>query len=289
LAECTPLDKIKQVFGVCDLVLEKKLGVRDIGIPYRSANHWDSEGLFLEANRREGQWHKFSLLDYLWIKMIKELREWGISFESIKTVKETLGSLMALSLSDAGQSDDSMSFFLKNTQHDQSNRSKLNILLLLAAECIISRATINILITKKGDCFFYNKNQHSSYGEDLQEFESESHIRICLKQLLREMILENKLDLVLPGIPLLSANEVELVKRIRAREITSLKVISPEMATKELCLPDFSESEKLEEIFLKSILIYNYQSITYVCKDGNTFEFPYQSWGDQNRKGNTSV
>ncbi|RYG08330.1 MAG: MerR family transcriptional regulator, partial [Chitinophagaceae bacterium] len=45
-------------------------------ISYRELNSWEKEGL-LTVQREGREWRKFSVIDALWVKLIKELRGFG--------------------------------------------------------------------------------------------------------------------------------------------------------------------------------------------------------------------
>ena len=49
---------------------------------------WTKEGL-IDANETNG-WRRFSIMDALWLKIICELREFGMGWNNIKIVRESL-------------------------------------------------------------------------------------------------------------------------------------------------------------------------------------------------------
>jgi DNA-binding transcriptional MerR regulator len=59
-------------------------------ISYRQLNSWGQQGL-LNGNREGREWRRFSIIDALWVKIIYELRIFGMSWEQIKVAKESLG------------------------------------------------------------------------------------------------------------------------------------------------------------------------------------------------------
>ncbi len=58
-------------------------------ISYRQLNSWEQQGL-LNGSREGREWRRFSILDALWVKIICELRTFGMSWEQIKVAKESL-------------------------------------------------------------------------------------------------------------------------------------------------------------------------------------------------------
>lgn len=58
-------------------------------ITYRQLNSWGKEGL-LTVQREGREWRRFSIIDAVWVKLIKELREFGMSREQLKVTKQSL-------------------------------------------------------------------------------------------------------------------------------------------------------------------------------------------------------
>ena len=58
-------------------------------ITYRQLNSWGKEGL-LTVQREGREWRRFSIIDAVWVKLIKELREFGMSREQLKITKQSL-------------------------------------------------------------------------------------------------------------------------------------------------------------------------------------------------------
>lgn len=70
--------------------LEKKYTISEIGESYRIINSWDSAGLLFLTPDRDSKWRRFNLVDYVWILIIRELKNIGFSTEKILNVKANL-------------------------------------------------------------------------------------------------------------------------------------------------------------------------------------------------------
>lgn len=68
----------------------KQFPVGKTSISYRTVNHWEEMGLLFEDTERNEGWRKFSLVELVWLHIIKELREYGMSLEALKKVKEAI-------------------------------------------------------------------------------------------------------------------------------------------------------------------------------------------------------
>lgn len=69
---------------------EKHKRLTDSEFSYRIINHWESNNLLSSYRSSEKGWRKYSLLDLVWVFVIKELRKFGFSLEDILKVKKSL-------------------------------------------------------------------------------------------------------------------------------------------------------------------------------------------------------
>lgn len=69
---------------------EKIFKVSDTGITYRTINSWENANLLLAGPNEEAKWRKFSIIEVLWLHIIKELRDLGLSTSKILTLKDSL-------------------------------------------------------------------------------------------------------------------------------------------------------------------------------------------------------
>jgi DNA-binding transcriptional MerR regulator len=76
-------NKISQVLN------SKERNIKFESVTYRQLNSWEKEGL-LTVEREGNEWRRFSIIDAIWVKIIKELREFGLSRKQLKITKESL-------------------------------------------------------------------------------------------------------------------------------------------------------------------------------------------------------
>ncbi len=61
-------------------------------VTYRQLNSWEEQDL-LTIKRKDKSWRKFSIMEAVWLKIVSELREFGLPIEKIKVAKESLSFL----------------------------------------------------------------------------------------------------------------------------------------------------------------------------------------------------
>jgi len=68
-----------------NFLTDKKFTIKDTDSTYRVINHWSSLGLFDDARPDDNKgWRKFSLVDMTWLRVLMELRAFGVALEKIK-------------------------------------------------------------------------------------------------------------------------------------------------------------------------------------------------------------
>lgn len=83
---------IVEAVRLLDGLKEKKFVLADIDIDHRAILHWEKEGL-IEKQSDAGKWRRFSFFDYLWLRIIKDMREFGLPISVIKKVQLSLFEL----------------------------------------------------------------------------------------------------------------------------------------------------------------------------------------------------
>lgn len=72
------------------LLNDKRYTVKDTDTSYRSINHWTEEGL-LDDDRSEGTgWRKLSFKELIWLRVLHDLRQFGLSLEKLRETFKTL-------------------------------------------------------------------------------------------------------------------------------------------------------------------------------------------------------
>lgn len=76
--------------GISKFLNEKRFTMKDTDSSYRVINHWFTQGLLGDDVRESDKgWRKFSVVDLVWLTIIRELREYGLSLEKIKKSYKT--------------------------------------------------------------------------------------------------------------------------------------------------------------------------------------------------------
>ncbi|MFN4152194.1 MAG: hypothetical protein ACK4IX_14730, partial [Candidatus Sericytochromatia bacterium] len=82
------LEKAPDLF---DKVQEKVFLKTEIDIVYSDIKNWERSNLLSEYNEAEkGNWNKISYSEYVWIKIVEQLKDFGCNNEDIIVLKKVL-------------------------------------------------------------------------------------------------------------------------------------------------------------------------------------------------------
>ena len=90
LEEFIDTKSLEKMAELGDLLNEERLSAKDTGVNHRVINHWDEKGIirFKRINKTSNR--KFSFVDFIWIKIVNELRSFGVKIPVIQKIAEEM-------------------------------------------------------------------------------------------------------------------------------------------------------------------------------------------------------
>ena len=256
------MHQVLERFNDYDQILNRNFSAKDLKVPYRNINHWDEKGLLLNTRREDGQWRKFNFIDCIWIRILSELRKFGVSFPRIITLKEILTEKVP---------------FQKNDNPGE-DVDYYNALMLLLIETMITRSSISILFQTDGETFFYNPEQQHEYGAHYKQFVQTPHINISLPYIFCQFLIENDISLFDEKLPIITKDEHEVLEKIRSFSIRELTVHSSKYGTTHIIHPQDDIHPKIsQKKFILSIFSKDFERVAYQTTDEKTVEFKTQA------------
>jgi hypothetical protein len=239
------------------VLTEKIFTLRDIGdISNRVMHNWVKENLvpgYKVIPKKKSldkldstihTWHRFSFLDYVWLRILIELRKFDVSFSIIQRIKENLlfniaiGQFLELLKDHIDQIEniipkehqDEFHAWLESPEKDSDIaeiHSKLNFLFFLLCEIIIDKEDISLVIDNEGIVYPYSLVYHERHKEDEEYIQviSGHHISISLTKIISEFISNSKeLEKNPLRLKLLSEQEIKIVNLLRTEKLKELKI-----------------------------------------------------------------
>jgi len=80
-----------------DKLRERVFLKTELDVVYTDLVNWERSGLLsLGGNSDKGDWKKVSYTEYIWIKIIVELRNYGFSYGEIELIKDLCNRLLKI-------------------------------------------------------------------------------------------------------------------------------------------------------------------------------------------------
>lgn len=211
---------------------ERNFSNKDLGITYRELNNWSSKELLFEKGEF-GKWKKFSMVDLIWINIIKELRLYSLSLESIKTVKDHF------------LYDLDVDYIIENDNDDQIHEVMLEVLKNASSEEMYN----TILESQFYHDFIHNKG----YIKYIKELMESTVFEMCLME---AYFLKYKYHIVINP-----SGDTMFIKDIYTEEITSLASFQQYFATSHITISLNATLSKVFEHYSPKELAYNWKLI----------------------------
>ncbi len=226
-----------------ELLFEKQFQLSDIGLADNIAFTWTKAGLYIEKKRTKGR-RKYNAMEYVWLRMVTELREFGLPFKSIKKVKASLlneidfRAMLTEMLTAEEDSDEEIKAIQKEMKTAFASSKELNklmdstegklvnsVLTMLVYMTIIAKSDVHLLIKKDGTCITFEGNpMRDMFTADAMM--NGPFISFPLRHIVSEFIEKEELYELdeLNNVFDLTPEEKELLINLRKERITNLKV-----------------------------------------------------------------
>ena len=229
-----------------ETISKERLSSKTLGVSYRTICHWDEKGIIRFSRENAEANRKYSFVDYVWIKVVEELRSFGVElpiiqkianeiyspipikdiFSMIAESQSTIENLTASNESEKAE----MLEFLKSGEFQDADFSELektfNYLHLLVAEIITTKKPVSIIVFKNGEWFPYIKENEHLYSEDLlYKKEYESQVSVSLTNLIFNFMLEENMAEFSREVNLLTLQEINILNIVVKGDYKKITVL----------------------------------------------------------------
>lgn len=269
-----------------ELLTAKKFTIKDLNeldekIGYRTINHWSEKG-YLISTARQGEWRKFSFIEYIWILFLNELREMNVSHKEILStlfINWGLSAIMKDEIGQKGVHDLKKSEFeviLKKIDKEEV----LNYFFLLLNAVISFKTPISIRFFKKDNplVIYGNPAYHkftfnlsiADYKKIVDISNFESSVTISIDGLIKEYITRKDLENI-ADVNLLADEEIQILNQIKNGE---LKEITFTLENGEFVKfkPNIGASNPNVFKKVKQIFLTDYEGYEFITNSGKEFK-----------------
>jgi DNA-binding transcriptional MerR regulator len=268
----------------------EKFLLKETGITPRVFNSWKNLGLIsMRDQDNERKWNKFSFTEFIWLKIIQELREFGLSIEKILKVKKELFDfdLMEYILSSMENKENREPFLeymagsevfteetkasikeLFNTPELLSAVKKsgyyMSLMYMMIFNSIIKRQNNGLVIYSSGECIPWFDEYHTLH-EDSKKILERPHIFISFSTFIFDFLFDEKKEQYISPLQILSKDELEILMLLKNRELKEIKIKYDDKSKPYIVefVSGKQVSQEEADQIMKNLVLKNYQSITF--------------------------
>jgi hypothetical protein len=285
-------NKLKKVFDAfvdmktnpIDYMRNTRFKRSELELDPRVANHWSDKGLF-PMQQETGAWLLFNLPEAFWVKIIVKLREFNVSLEVIKKIKDAFFTnpekifkpedkqLIKETLIKSGLFNDEM---LKHIDDEEIWKPILSARLsdfeIIIQSILLERKPYFLILDNCDKVLLTDESQllaetDETYLKEYHEITKKSHIRISMNEILGDLV-KSLGDLkCTEKIPILSKKEAQIIRLMRLENITKIEI---QYKDSEAEMVDVTSQNEISEKARLSDLIISrgYQKITVKTQNG---------------------
>lgn len=286
------IESIITIEKLIEFISEKRYSLADIGLKNKQAFDWTKAGIFLE--QRESKYRRtYNSIEYVWLKIVKELREFGLSIDSIRNlksfllkevdIKEYMTSLIDVDLENESKELKELQETLRLAYGTEEGKEQLiqslsdkeltlvnTVLTLLIIESVVYRTNAHLLITKEGNTIITDGEPFDD-EINLGEVLNAPYITFPLRNVLVDFINREDLMSLTEKEELLNLSEQEqkVLRLLRLGNLVSLSVRFDN--NNEISLIETEENIDLSKVqgrLADFILRNQYHTITYKTQAG---------------------
>jgi DNA-binding transcriptional MerR regulator len=277
------LDKLGELF---ELLNEERLSAKDTGVNYRVISHWDEKGIIRFSRENKEANRKFSFIDFVWIKVVNELRSFGVSLPIIqKIASEIYEPLPMKELFESfvnhldavkdleGEGKEEFLNFFKSGEYKTADYGslpfKFNYLQILITEAIATRKSVSLIVFSDGQWFpFIKENEHLYTKDQLYKKDFHSQVRVNITDLIFKFIIEDYLIEYLDGLHMFTPQERKLLYYIKEEDYKKVFVIFKSKKQEPL---EIVKSKTAQEELVRILREKEYKEFILIDKKNNEF------------------
>ena len=267
----------------------------EIDVVYSDLVNWERSNLLnIGGNSDKGDWKRLNYFEYIWVKIIQELRAFGFSYEEIDKykselmIKPNIKEIIEASKIDFQSVEEQFDAITLNNLksiEDNGNNEKLDLGIsyfeLMISRIIGSGEKWSILFFKDIPGFYFPLSVETLKGFDKiektgipEELLSKTYLSISLTDIIANFLVDGKNAFEKKTISILTKNEHNLLKHIR-KGYGKIKSIKIRFKDNEMELLEVTSIKKvkMEGRLLDYIKKGEYQSISIDTVDGKIVNF----------------
>jgi hypothetical protein len=278
-----------------DLLRERVFLKTELDIVYSDLVNWERYNLVsIGGDSDKGDWKKLNYIEYTWVKIIQELRQYGFTYDEILLYKAelfkhiTLGELKEASRIDSKNLEQQLGYealekldAISDSDYDKDLMIDISVFEGSMVNAIISGEKWSFLFFKEIPGFCFPISTEVFRGFDLinkpeipMELLSKTFLSVSLSDIISNFLVDGENSFQERTISILTKNEHKLLKQIR-KGYSDIKSVKIRFKNNQMDMIEVTSIKKvkLESRLLEHIKKGDYQTISIDTVDGKIVNF----------------
>ncbi len=278
-----------------DLLKERVFLKTEIDMVYSDLVNWERSNLLsIGGDSGKGDWKKLNYIEYTWVKIIQELRQYGFTYDEILVYKTEIfrpikqGELMEACKVDSKNLEQQLGSealeklnAISDSEYDEDLDIGTSILESSMLSAIITgdKWTLHFFKDNPGFCLIFSKEVLRGFDlinktEILMELLSKTFLSISLSDIISNFLVDDENSFEESTISILTKNEHKLLKQIR-KGYSDIKSIKIRFKDDKMDMIEVTSIKKvkLESRLLEHIKKGDYQTISIDTVEGKIVNF----------------
>jgi len=261
-----------------------------IDVVYTDFVNWERNNLlYVDSDVEKGKWKKLNCFEYVWVKLVEQLRSYGFTYKAIFTLKEEMFQNMF---------DEDFFEFMKNDptyfikksggQLTEEHFEQLTLedeyipfFFSVLLDVIVNGDKMSILVSQENPRDLYLLSStlikdiiHFGLEDDLSHVLSKTHVSISLSDIIAKFLIEGEEAFQQRRTTILSEEEHKILKIVRNKP-QELKSINIKFADQKPVSLEIKSMKKVqvESRLLEFIKKGEYLNIEIASSDGKILKF----------------
>ena len=238
---------LEQVEKMYPKITESYMPLSITGVSARTYLHWKSKGLIPDSqtNEEQREWVRLSLIDYVWVKIIQAMRDFGIPITTIRETKEILFTNFVTFLKH--EKDVYLEFLKTETDFNKDELDSLNSLIdflnttignspeeyeqystllgSIVSNLFLMNDKGSVIITKEKGQFeiaLFSYKTMDDFKRHIAPSLERPHLQIPIRKLIEDFFDDPKCDKFVDSFELLSFKEKKVIEAIRQKDFKQI-------------------------------------------------------------------
>ena len=215
-------------------LFSKEFTLKDLDVTARVLQYWSDNGILTDEERKEDENHKLNFSEYVWIKVIIELRKFGFAIPKIKKAKEILLTKRPLLEFFNVKTDEEITEFFRRSLSNAAKKEipqglvkpqpellrilkkeKISLFDFILHIILLYRSGIDLVFFDNNDVSLVFEDFNKNLPENLNFLKDNTHIRLPLLKLIIKFLGDSTKFAFVKKFEILNSVETTVLEHIR--------------------------------------------------------------------------